>query len=639
MDKDQLVNDFFRSLRATLTNAFSYPKGHPYFIKSVENFKFKLEELLVVLNPLKIGVTSSGFVVDGKNLTRVGFYDELAQLLHRRKIKSIEIRTGVTLKELVGFFSVISLRQEEIIKSGGVNALLDKQPLINFSIEELDYSVFLHEDGQECTDLWSYMLKDAVQSNDEVKINKLADNFGTLIKRTNQNDIFQTQELPATINEFLVSLRNKDKEKFAKCSKDLFLWLLHNKESINEEKLAKLTQLFDSLNQEDFSTLFWEGLSQEDNFDALSLQFFSKISEQRNPAEIARGIFHKINASQHLNNNPRVVKRIQDLLTSAQGDQISAVYRNTLKSLVKGISFSGVLFFDQKALKMNYRYIVLDMLSIDEDKDNLLLAAEVLEKELESIFEDNDLGFLKDLRSQLVKRKKEGISVCVDLERKFSVFIENIILSQSLLPEQECLLEMVSFPSQEVSFYLNRIFTAEKANKQVLSLFFKFFPGNLDIFYQRVEQKLQDLEFLFSLIEALGQLAVPVTLGILDHIYSSANELIKIEILNIMRKLKKVDVEFLMRQLNTDSPALRKNLLSVLILDAQAGDGALDLLLKISNFCGRKNELLIENMQMVFDLGLIEAAGRIHDLSRRRFFWNWKLRAKAKQILKEWNAR
>jgi len=638
VDKDPLINDFFRVLRATLTNSFSYPKDHPYFIKSVDNFKLKLEELLAVLNPLMIGVTSSGIMVDGKNLNRAGFGDELAQLLHRRKIKSIEIRAGVTLKELVSFFSVISLRQEEIIKSGGVNALLDKQALLNLTIEELDYSVFLHEEGQEVSDIWGYMLKDALAGKDETKINKLADNFGTLIKRSNQNDIFETPQLPASINDFLVYLKTKDKDKFAKCSKDLFLWLLQNKESIDEEKLAKLTQLFNSLNQEDFSSLFLEGVAQEENFDALSLQFFSRISEQKNPSQIAQGIFTKINASQYLNRNPRVVKKIQDLLTHPQDDQISAVYRNTLESLIKGISFSGELFFDQKALKENYRYIVLNMLSVDEDKDNLLLAAEILEQELASILEDHDLGFLKDLASQLIKRKKEGNSVCVDLEKKFSAFIENIVLSQSLQPQEMCLLEMISTPSKEVNFYLDKIFTAEIANQQVLRMFFKFFPGNLDIFYQRVEERIQDLEFLSSLIESLGQLAVPGTLGILDRIYTSSNELIKVEILNIMRKLRQVDVEFLTRQLNTNSPLLRKNILSVLILDAQVSDGALDLLLKIPGFCGSQNELLIENMQIVFDLGLIEAAGRIRDLGRRRFFWNRKLRAKSKEILKEWNA-
>ena len=147
MDQDQLVEDFFRSLRVALTNAFSYSKDHPYFIKSVENFKLKLEEILAVLSPFKFGVTDLGLMVDGKSLTRVGFYDELARLLHQRKIKSIEIRANVTLAELVGFFSVISMSQKEIFKNGGVNALLVKKQLVNFTIEELDYSAFLQGDG------------------------------------------------------------------------------------------------------------------------------------------------------------------------------------------------------------------------------------------------------------------------------------------------------------------------------------------------------------------------------------------------------------------------------------------------------------------------------------------------------------
>jgi hypothetical protein len=237
----------------------------------------------------------------------------------------------------------------------------------------------------------------------------------------------------------------------------------------------------------------------------------------------------------------------------------------------------------------------------------------------------------------LIKKKRQGVEVCADLEKKLSAFIENIILNQALLPEQECLLEIVSLPSQDISVYLNIIFSGEKTNQHVLSLFFKFFPGNLDIFYQRAELRLQDIEFIFSLIKALGQLPAQVTSGVLDRLYSSGNELIKVEVLKTMQQLKKVNIEFLVRQLNTDSPLLRKSVFSVL-MDARVGDGALDLLLKIPNFFGIRNTLLIENMQIVFDLGLIEAAGRIRDLSCRRFFWNRELRDKAKQVLKEWNA-
>lgn len=637
MNKDQLVDDFFRSLRITLTNAFSYSKDHPYFVKSVENFKLKLEEIFTILNPLKIGVTNLGLVVDGKNLTRVGFYDELARQLHQRKIKSIEIRDGATLTELVGFFSVISMAQKDILKNGGVNVLLQKKQLANFTVEELDYSAFLQGNGQECVDVWGFMLKEAAECNDQAKLSELADNFGPLIKRTAQNDIFETEEISSSINEFLVCLKEKNKEKFYKCAKDVFLWLLSNKSSLNDERLAKLKPVFNGLNQEDFTTLLWEGLSQEDNFDTLSLQLFSKISEQKKPPEITEGFSSKINTLQHLSGNPRILKRIQDLLVETQDGQLSAVYRHTLESLIKGISSSGVLFFDQEALKENYRYVVLNLFSVEQDNDNLLLAAKVLARELPSIFEDNDLGFLKDLGSQLTKRKNEGIGVCVDLEREFSVFVENIMLTRPLLPDQEFFLEMVSFPSQEASFYLDKIFTPPKADKQALGLFIKFFPQELGIFYQRVEQKLFDIEFLSSLIDALGYLDLPATLEILKRLYSFVSELIKVEILNTMRKLKKVDGKFLLLQLNTNSSFLRKHLLSVLILDAQALEEALDLLLKFPSFWGTKNSLLIENMQMVFNLRITQATSRFGDLSKRRFFWNQELRNKAKFFLKEWN--
>jgi len=635
VNKEEILEEFFRSLRVALTNAFSYSKDHPYFIKSVENFKLKLEATLAVLDPLKIGVTSSGLVVDEKNLTRSGFYDELALLLHRRKIKNIDIRSGASLEELVKFLSVISLPQKDIFRNGGINALLGKEQLTHFIIEELDYSVLLHGEGQECADIWGYMLKEAAHSNDAAKLDRLADDFGPLINRVNEKDLLDAEGISSEVNEFLACLRDKNKEKFDKCARDVFLWLLRNKKYLNPEKLARLKPIFNGLNKEDFSTFLWEGLLQEDNFDTLSLQLFSKISGQENQPKIAESFFHKMNETQGLKDNPGAVKKIRNLLSSAESDTLSAVYRNTLESLVKNISFSGKLLFDQKGLKENYRYIVLGMFSTDKNKDILQTTAAVLEKELAGAFENDDLGFLKDLWGVLVKRKNEGIDVCTELEEKLSAFIENIVLNSTLPAEKEFLLEMVSFPSQEQSFYLDKIFTAEKVNKQILNLFLRLFQSNLDAFYARVESKLKDIEFVASLIDALGN--APATLGILEYIYSSANDLIRLEVLEAMRKFKAVDVEFLTLQLRTGSLLLKKSLLSVLILDAQAKDAVLDLLFEITSPWGSKNRLLIENMQIVFDLKFIQAASRIKNLSSRRFFWNSQLRNKAAAILKEWN--
>jgi len=636
VDNNQLIEDFFRNLKISLNNAFSYSKEHPYFIKSVENLKSKLEQVFDVLNPFKIGVTNSGIIIDGKNLTKIGFYDELARLLHQRKVKSIEIRSGVNLQELIQFLSLLSLSQKEIFKLGGINVILKNKQLPHFEIEELDYSMFLQGEGRECTDLWGYMLKEAAHSGDAAKLEQLADDFGPFIKWVKEKDILEAQEIPANISEFLTCLKEKNKEKFDKCSKDVFMWLLHNKKSINTEKLNKLKPVFDSLDHEDFSSLLWEGFLQDDGFDALSLQFFSRISEQKNSLKISESFFNKVNKSQSLRNNPNAVKRIQNLLSTSQDDQLSAVYRNTLKALVKDIVSGGQLFFDQKKLKENYRYIVLSMLSVDKEGDSLKQAAGILEKEFPAVFEDNDFNFLKELSSLLTTRKKEGIGIFTDLEKKLAVFIENILLNHLMPGQQEFLLEMIFKPSQSIDYYLDKIFNSEKTNQQVLSLFFKLFPGNLDAFYQRLDKKIPDIECLSNLINCLSMIEAPVTIDILKYIYTRGNDLIKFEVLKAMGKLKKVDLVFLMQQLSLDSMLIRKNLLSLFAQDAKARKEALNLLFKISSPWGKKNNFLIENMQIVFDLRINEAIDYINALSYRRFFWNSKLRNKAKQILKEW---
>jgi len=637
VNKEELIEEFFRALRITLTTAFSYPKTHPYFIKSAENFKSKLEAAQAVLNPLQIGVTDTELLLGQESFDFKGLSAELARLLHQRKVKSLTIKNGASLAEVIGFFSVISMSPKDILRQGGVNHLLTEQSLHSFMVEDLDYSVFLHNQGQECSDLWGYLLKDMLAIEAPDKLNTLAANFNALIKQSSQNDIFNHPEVTEQISQFLLALKAKDQALFTKCSQELFVWLLHNKQSLNADRLGKLKAIFEQLDQEELGRLFLEGVNQEENFDTLSLEIFSKLAQQKNPGQITSGFLNKLQGNKRSEFSPKVARRLNNLLVGLQNDRLSAVYRHTLELLVKGIASSGALTFDQKELKENYRYIVLNILAVEEDRDNLQLAALALEKELSDILNANELGLLKDIGSTLLRRKKTPNAICGELEKTVSFFVENFILSQPLAQEQEFLLDLVTASSQDINFYLDKIFGADLANKHILSLFFKFFPGHLDIFYQRFQGRVRDIEFTCSLIQALSSLNSVLTLGILDHIYASVNELVKIEILHNLRKLKRVDAQFLLRQLNTPSPTLRKNLLALLVLDVRAQEEALELLLKKPGWLGQNNSVLIENMQIVFELGLIEAAGLIRDLSRRQFFWNSKLRAKARQILKEWN--
>jgi len=637
VNKDEIIEDFFRSLRVALTNAFSYPKDHPYFIKSVESFKVKLDTLLAALNPFRIGITSSGLVVEGKTLNRAGFYDELARLLHQRKIKSIEILAGFELNELLRFLCVVSLSQKEIFKSGGLGVILEKEKLTHFKIQELDYSAFLHGEGQECTDIWGYMLKDAVYSGDAVKMDQLADSFGSLIKKVNDKEFFEEEGVSSEVSDFLVSLRNKNKEKFDKCLNDVFIWLLRNKKTLSQDKLDKLKPVFNNLDENEFTKLLKEGFLQEDNFDSLSLQLFSRISEQKETARITEDFFNNMDQSPELKDNPVVVKKIRNLLSNSHDDQMSAVYRNTLDSLVRNISFSGKLFFDHQELKENYRYIVLSVLATDLNPETVQQASAILERGLPEIFEDNDIPFLKDFWEVLTKKEGEGLGACGEIKKKISSYAEDIILGPGLASGQELLAGMVIYPEKGSGVYLDKIFSPGRADSHVLDLFLRLFPGDLGIFYSRVEQSLQDTEFLAGLIDALSESENEAVPEILKYIYSRANELVKIESLKVMSKFKKIDADFLFRQLNTDSFPLRKELVSVLILDERIKKNIPGILFKIPGFFGSANPLLMENMQIAFDLHFVESAGLIKELSRRRFFWNAQLRKKAARVLKGWN--
>jgi hypothetical protein len=67
VDKDEALFDFLKGLRIVLNNASAYPKDHPYFAKSVDDFKQKLDSLLAKndylgadINALTIHLVSDG---------------------------------------------------------------------------------------------------------------------------------------------------------------------------------------------------------------------------------------------------------------------------------------------------------------------------------------------------------------------------------------------------------------------------------------------------------------------------------------------------------------------------------------------------------------------------------------------------
>ena len=84
MNKEEALEEFFKSLRAALNNGSIYFPEHPVFIKSSQELKEKIDSLLHFLNPLKIGFAVDFLVVDGRNLEKAGLISGLAGFFHFR---------------------------------------------------------------------------------------------------------------------------------------------------------------------------------------------------------------------------------------------------------------------------------------------------------------------------------------------------------------------------------------------------------------------------------------------------------------------------------------------------------------------------------------------------------------------------
>ena len=56
MDKEEALGDFLKGLRIAINNSLAYSRQHPYFLKSAQDFKVKIENLFSWF-PLKSGLS------------------------------------------------------------------------------------------------------------------------------------------------------------------------------------------------------------------------------------------------------------------------------------------------------------------------------------------------------------------------------------------------------------------------------------------------------------------------------------------------------------------------------------------------------------------------------------------------------
>jgi len=641
VNKEEALNDFLKGLRIVFSNATAYPKDHPYFIKSIENFRQKIDTLFNFLNPIKINIAPNSLFLDDRCWDKATPYVELASLLHFRKIKSIEFREGLTIEELIDLLSSISLPLKEILRQAGVQNILNRKNISHIYTEELDYSELLRGAGEEVKDIWVYLFKKVLEEGDQLKINEFADNFEKIVGKLRARDLLLDEQLRQNIYNFFNYLKEKQKDRFYNCGKGLLRLILKDKGISQEDKLQNLKAFFNDLDKDALTEILGDEILTDDSFNYLSFIVFSKLIGEDKHKVVASSLKERLKKEELLKTNPKIRKKIRELFSISDSSSAIELYRHLLYPLLDESPPGRTFPFEHDVLRINYRFALLNLLAKEQDSEKLSLISEYLLKECDNLSEEN-LDYLKFLWETLDKKIKGDISpseTFEGLKDSISSFIENRAFKEAPPLDLEYFIDKLEKSALGYDFYINKIFNEGKVNTYILKLFLNFFLQYLPLFYENLKRKHTDMDFLGRVVESLEGIDSLSGIGILKNIYSFSNNIIKIEVLRAMQKLSRYDNDFLFTILGEGDFFLKRQALVILAKDELTRKTALERLLAIPSLFGRKNKLIIENIKVIEDIGLKEAKSYLVSLNRRHFFWNKNVRDRTKALLENWHAR
>lgn len=637
MDKEEALHDFIKGLRIVFNNSLAYQRKHPYFIKSVEEFRQKIEVLFGFLNPIKINITPESLFLDNRYWIKPLLYVELAQILHQRKIKSIEFRPGVNTEELASFLSALALSPKDVIKNGGLGGILRKARTAHVSVEELDYSELLNMKGEgEYGDIWRFLFKGAIASRDPNRINKIVDGFSEGLKNIDAKELVSDDGLKQDLINLFCFLKENNKNGFSDCSNALFSYLINSKDALSQEELQSLKVLFSGFSESDFAGILLTQLSKKDNLDPLFLNLFSMFSQGAISSSPESLLPQHISQSGALGKDHLSVNKIQALLSNLDSQSISPVYHNILSSLLKDIAYNDDFEFKPEELSISYRFVLLNMLDQKKDGAGLKFILAKLNEEWPSIVEDKDFEYIRYLL-QVVSSKLREENLIIEelniLNDQIAVLIEEILWGESFNADLDYLAGSLEKSRKGSQFYLNKIFQEDKINGYGLRLFLKFFPMELEIFYSGLKSKQHDLEYLGRIIRIIAGLGSDFSLVMLREIYSFSNELVRVEILKAMQALSALDKEFLFNILKGNNRALKKEAFQALLINSESGKDGLAILLRAYSPWGINNKLILENMAIIDELKLKESVSYLEPFTKMNLFWHASLKKKALSML------
>lgn len=638
MKREESIKAFFKALKISLKNYSIYDEHHPSFKHSVKSLKFKLDQLFPFLDEcLSIGFSTHSIFLGDKPLEREKLYSDIAKMFHLRKFKKIDIKPAVTLRELELFLSKAYLPQKDLLKSGGIKKLLEKENISNIKVQELDYSQLLKGEGEEILDVWTYLLKEAAEEKNEQKMDYLADNYDKIQDKITAKEIID-DDLSKDFKSFFDYLGDKKKGEYVSFSKRIIKSAVTRNQNFSEEKIDKLKPLLADLSEKDLASLLWEEISSNEDFDEVSFDVFSKLLDKEKHKQIAESLKDVVKTSKAERDNQRAHEKIRELLTEKSSHLISEVFRNSLQSLLKDLSERPEkVFFDKTHLRKNYQLMLLNTLEKEKNKETSSEIIKAFLDEWNNIIETEDFEYLKCLY-QTIDEKKELLSSLNDFQKLEFILIEHseeLILKGELSLQFNYFIENMSRSTKDENIYLENIFTEEVVTPYVLKAFFRFFADYLFYFNLNLEQKSGNERFLEKVIESLSLIDTSISLITLKTIFKLGSHNIKIKTLEAMENLSEKDDRFLFPLLKNEPYKLKKQAFLLLSRHQNSKQKALDMMFFLKSPFGLKNKKLHQNIQIMDELKVREAKNHLTSLSVKKFIWNKNLRKHASEVLKK----
>lgn len=640
MDKEEALKDFFKSLKVSLKNASLYFNQHPLFLKSLEEMKKNIDILFNFSSPIRINFTPNSLLIDGEFFEGDKVSEELAEIFHSRKVKSLEIKKGIAIEELVAFLTSAQLPPRDILRKGGLNQILDKEDIPHLFVEELDYSPLLKDEGAEVEDIWVHLFQEAIDTDDYQRINEFVENFENIIGKFELKELLANKELQENMAKFLTHIKDRDREKLRKCLKDLLKSLARNKDLFSEANIEKFKMFFADKDADDIAYALMAEIVTDKQFDSTSFNLFSLLLDKEKHRGVAvslADIFQERESAVSAD----IKKKIKELLTDPSSPDVSEIYRKSLASFLKDISMEGEFAFDRGLLHKNYRYILLSLFETAEKKEEMSSLLERITADWEAVAKDRDFVYLRELMNFLEARKEDLSSdpYLEKLDRQISLFIESTLFDERMSSDIEHFIGTLDESHSGHEIYLDKIFNENKTSPLILRLFFKFFPDQFPLFQEGLRAKFSHPAFIHRIMESLKTIDASSSLNSLRYIFSFGSHSGRVKVLKAMQHLSLMDEDFLYSILKEEDWSLKKEALLILKREPNAEKKAAEMLLSIPSPFGLKNKILEENIRIIGDARLGEARDHLLRLSKKRFFWNKNLREEARRALSKLNDR